>query len=122
MFPEYAIAYSDHSPGWEVDIAAVAMGADLIEKTITLDRTTLSCEHSFSIEPSDCATMVQSIRDLEVALGDSRRTIPAPSVVLVEVRADIGYSTVVIVGQTLHKKLKAYLSYESGTENSQVLR
>ena len=76
MFPNYAIAFSDHSPGWDMDIAAVALGADMIEKTITLDRTTKSCEHSFSLEPADAKKFVDSIKAVETALGNSRRTIP----------------------------------------------
>ncbi len=78
MFPKYAIAFSDHSPGWDMDIAAVALGADMIEKTITLDRTIKSCEHSFSLEPVDAKRFVDSIRSVEMALGSARRTIPTP--------------------------------------------
>ena len=76
MFPDYVIAFSDHSPGWDMDIAAVALGAKLVEKTITLDRTIKSCEHCFSLEPGDAKRFVKTIRDLEVALGSSRRIIP----------------------------------------------
>lgn len=76
LFPKYAIAFSDHTPGWEMDIAAIALGANLVEKTITLDRTTRSCEHIFSIEPHEARRFVESIRNLEIALGASRRTIP----------------------------------------------
>lgn len=75
MFPEYAVAYSDHWPGWEMDIAAVALGANLVEKTLTLDRATRSCEHMFSIEPEEAKLFVQAIRDLEKALGSTRRVI-----------------------------------------------
>ncbi|AFZ50816.1 N-acetylneuraminate synthase family protein [Dactylococcopsis salina] len=67
------IAYSDHTPGWEMDVAAVALGANLVEKTITLDRTTRSVEHIFSLEPSDMKQFVQTIRDLETAFGSTRR-------------------------------------------------
>lgn len=77
LFPSLAIAFSDHSPGWEMDIAAVALGAAMIEKTITLDRTTRSCEHSFSLESEDAKRFVKSIRELEVALGSPRRVIPS---------------------------------------------
>lgn len=77
MFPNYSIAFSDHSPGWDMDIAAVALGADMVEKTITLDRTTKSCEHSFSLEKDDAKKFVQSIKEVEIALGDYRRTIPS---------------------------------------------
>ena len=76
MFPNYGIAFSDHSPGWDMDIAAVALGADMVEKTITLDRTTKSCEHSFSLEPADAKRFVDSIRKVEMAMGNTRRTIP----------------------------------------------
>jgi sialic acid synthase SpsE len=67
------VAFSDHTPGWEMDIAAVALGANLVEKTITLDRRTPSVEHIFSLEPEDMRAFVKSIRDLEKALGSTRR-------------------------------------------------
>jgi sialic acid synthase SpsE len=76
MFGNHAVAFSDHTPGWDMDIAAVALGADLVEKTITLDRMTRSCEHMFSIEPHEAARFVKSIRDLEIAMGEARRTLP----------------------------------------------
>jgi N,N'-diacetyllegionaminate synthase len=76
MFPKLSIAFSDHSPGWDMDIAAVALGADMVEKTITLDRTTKSCEHSFSLEKEDAKKFIKSIREVEIALGNYRRTIP----------------------------------------------
>ncbi len=69
------VAYSDHTPGWEMDVAAVALGAHMVEKTITLDRTTRSCEHMFSLEPSDMAAFVRVIRDVETALGGPRRIL-----------------------------------------------
>jgi len=72
MFP-FPVAFSDHTPGWDMDIAAVAMGANLVEKTITFDRTTRSVEHMMSLEPEEMAVFVQSIRNLETALGSPRR-------------------------------------------------
>jgi len=77
LFPEYAVAFSDHSPGWEMDVAAVALGVDLLEKTITLDRTIRSCEHAFSLEPKEAKEFVRVIREVEKALGSSRRSFPA---------------------------------------------
>lgn len=74
MFP-YPIAYSDHSPGWEMDIAAVALGANLIEKTITLDRETPSVEHIMSIEPQEMELFIKSIKNIERAMGASRRIL-----------------------------------------------
>ncbi len=79
LFP-HPIAFSDHSPGWEFDIAAVALGADLVEKTITEDRTTRSVEHIMSLEPGDMATFVRSIRDIEAGLGSSRRLMSAAEI------------------------------------------
>jgi sialic acid synthase SpsE len=68
-------AFSDHTPGWEMDIAAVALGANMVEKTISLDRTTPSVEHLFSIEPNEMKAFVSSIRNLETALGAPRRQL-----------------------------------------------
>ena len=79
MFP-YPIAYSDHTPGWDMDIAAVALGANLVEKTITEDRTTRSVEHIMSIEPGDMARFIEVIRQLEIAMGSPRRLMSAVEV------------------------------------------
>lgn len=72
---EYPIAFSDHTPGHDMDIAAVAMGANLVEKTITLDRTIPSTEHIFSLEPGEMQNFVTCIRELETALGHPRRVL-----------------------------------------------
>jgi N,N'-diacetyllegionaminate synthase len=75
MFPEYPIAFSDHTPGWEMDVAAVALGANLVEKTITENRTTPSVEHIFSLEPPEMKAFINTIRDVETALGEPRRVL-----------------------------------------------
>lgn len=67
------VAYSDHSPGAIMDVAAVALGANLVEKTITKDRTIRSVEHIMSLEPEEMAGFVENIRDVELALGSPRR-------------------------------------------------
>ena len=72
MFP-YPIAFSDHTPGNEMDIAAVALGVNLVEKTITENRMTRSVEHVMSIEPQDMKRFVKTIRDVEIGLGNGRR-------------------------------------------------
>lgn len=69
---EYPIAFSDHTPGWDMDIAAVALGVDMIEKTITSDRTYPDAEHIMSVETKDAKKMVSAIRELEIALGSPR--------------------------------------------------
>ena len=69
------VAFSDHTPGRDMDVAAVALGANLIEKTITLDRTTPSVEHMFSLEPGEMERFIHAIRDVETALGNTRRIL-----------------------------------------------
>ena len=66
-----AVGYSDHTLGIEVDIAAVAMGATIIEKHFTLDKTMDGPDHKSSISPDELKEMVSSIRNIEKALGSS---------------------------------------------------
>jgi len=72
-FPEIQIGYSDHTPGYEVSIAAVAMGAKVIEKHLTLDRTMEGPDHKSSLEPKEFKNMVDSIRNIEKALGSGEK-------------------------------------------------
>jgi N,N'-diacetyllegionaminate synthase len=72
------VGYSDHTPGIEVPIAAVAMGALVIEKHFTLDKNMEGPDHKASLEPDEFAAMVQSIRNIEKALGSSEKK-PSPS-------------------------------------------
>jgi len=65
-----AVGYSDHTQGIEVAIAAVAMGATVIEKHFTLDRALPGPDHQASLEPAELLAMVSAIRNIEVALGD----------------------------------------------------
>ena len=67
------VGYSDHTPGVAVSIGAVARGAVMIEKHMTLDRTLPGPDHRASIEPTEFATMVQAIREVEQSLGDTRK-------------------------------------------------
>ena len=69
------IAYSDHTPGWDMDIAALALGANLLEKTISENRCTRSVEHIMSLELSEMGRFVQVVRDVEIAMGSSRRIL-----------------------------------------------
>ena len=64
------VGYSDHTSGIEVAIAAVAMGATVIEKHFTLDRTLPGPDHKASLEPLELDALVSSIRNIELALGD----------------------------------------------------
>jgi N-acetylneuraminate synthase len=65
-----AVGYSDHTEGIAVPIAAVAMGATVIEKHLTLDRNLPGPDHKASLEPDDFAAMVRGLRTIEQALGD----------------------------------------------------
>jgi N,N'-diacetyllegionaminate synthase len=64
-----AVGYSDHTPGIEVAIAAVALGATVIEKHFTLNRSLPGPDHKASLEPNELSLMIQSIRNIEKALG-----------------------------------------------------
>lgn len=64
------VGYSDHTLGIGVPIAAVARGARIIEKHVTLDRTLAGPDHAASLEPGQFAEMVAAIREVEVAIGD----------------------------------------------------
>ncbi|WP_061298644.1 N-acetylneuraminate synthase [Leptospira borgpetersenii] len=64
------VGYSDHTSGIEVSVAAVALGASVIEKHFTLNRSLPGPDHKASLEPNELKTMVQSIRNVELSLGD----------------------------------------------------
>lgn len=67
------IGYSDHTLGIEVPIAAVAMGAKVIEKHFTLDKTMKGPDHKASLDPIELTEMVKAIRNIELALGNSKK-------------------------------------------------
>ena len=69
------VGYSDHTKGIEVPIAAVAMGASVIEKHFTLDRTLPGPDHIASLEPDELRLMVDSIRNIEKAIGHSEKQV-----------------------------------------------
>jgi N,N'-diacetyllegionaminate synthase len=75
---DISIGYSDHTLGIEVDIAAVAMGASVIEKHFTLDKTMDGPDHKASLDPKELKAMVSAIRNIEQALGSSTKK-PSPS-------------------------------------------
>ena len=69
------VGYSDHTKGIEVPIAAVAMGAQIIEKHFTLDKNMEGPDHKASLEPQELKAMVDSIRNIEQALGDGKKHV-----------------------------------------------
>lgn len=70
-----AVGYSDHTNGIEVPIAAVALGAEVIEKHFTLDKTLPGPDHKASLEPQELKAMVDAIRNIEAALGDGKKKV-----------------------------------------------
>ncbi|MEW6008473.1 MAG: N-acetylneuraminate synthase family protein [Candidatus Omnitrophota bacterium] len=77
-FPDTIVGLSDHSRGIHISVAAVAMGARVIEKHFTLSRKLKGPDHSFAIEPDELKELVVQIRDVEKAFGDGRKTGPRP--------------------------------------------
>lgn len=72
------VGYSDHTTGIEVPIAAAALGAVVIEKHFTLDKTMEGPDHAASLEPQELTAMVKAIRKIETALGSAEKE-PSPS-------------------------------------------
>ena len=70
-----AVGYSDHTVGIEVPVAAVAMGARIIEKHFTLDRNLPGPDHKASLEPSELASMVSAIRNIDLAIGSGEKHV-----------------------------------------------
>lgn len=70
-----SVGYSDHTVGIEVPIAAVAMGARVIEKHFTLDHNMEGPDHKASLEPDELKKMVDSIRNIEKAIGDGKKHV-----------------------------------------------
>jgi len=67
--------FSDHTLGWHIPIAAVALGACIIEKHFTLSRKQEGPDHGFSIEPQELKLMVRQIREVEKAMGDGAKKV-----------------------------------------------
>jgi N,N'-diacetyllegionaminate synthase len=72
------VGYSDHTKGIEVPVAAVALGATIIEKHFTLDRRMEGPDHKASLEPGELVQMIRSIRNIERSLGTGvKRVMPS---------------------------------------------
>jgi N-acetylneuraminate synthase/N,N'-diacetyllegionaminate synthase len=71
------VGLSDHTLGIHISVAAVAMGASIIEKHFTMDRRLKGPDHSFAIQPRELCELVRQIRDVESALGDGMKRGPS---------------------------------------------
>ena len=72
---DVAVGYSDHTEGIEVSLAAVSLGAKIIEKHITLDKEMEGPDHSASLEPTELKNMIRAIRNIEVSLGTPNKFV-----------------------------------------------
>ena len=71
------VGLSDHTPGWECDVAATVLGAQVIEKHFTLDKRLPGPDQQASLDPAEFAAMVQAVRHVEAALGDGHKHLTA---------------------------------------------
>ena len=100
-----SIGYSDHTLGIEVDIAAVAMGASVIEKHFTLNKKMDGPDHKASLEPNELKSMVLAIRNIEKALGSfEKKPSPSESINIDIARKSIVANQIIKKGELLSKK------------------
>ena len=71
------VGLSDHTPGWECDVAAAVLGAQAIEKHFTLDKSLPGPDQKASLDPAEFRAMVDAVRHTEAALGDGRKHVTA---------------------------------------------
>ena len=71
------VGLSDHTPGWECDVAAAVLGAQVIEKHFTLDKSLPGPDQKASLDPAEFRAMVDAVRHTEAALGDGRKHVTA---------------------------------------------
>lgn len=75
QYPDKVIGFSDHTTGITAAIGAVVLGARVIEKHFTLDKKLEGPDHWFSMDPTEIKALVSAIRDIELALGSSRKQV-----------------------------------------------
>ena len=96
-----AVGYSDHTLGIEIPIAAVALGATVIEKHFTIDRKLPGPDHKASLEPEELKSMISAIRNIELALGDGiKRLMPSEIGNLEVIRRSIVARTKIMKGDS----------------------
>jgi sialic acid synthase SpsE len=75
VFKRQPIGYSDHTLGIDVGVASVALGACIIEKHVTLDKTIIGMDNQMAIERDELSQMITSIKNVYKSLGDTQRTV-----------------------------------------------
>ncbi len=107
---DISVGYSDHTPGVEVSLAAVALGAEVIEKHFTLDKTFEGPDHKASLDPEELRILVTQIRNIEKSLGRFEK-IPSVS----EIK-NIQVARKSIVAKTKIKQGDPFTSYNLTTK------
>lgn len=75
LFPMHPIGFSDHTEGDEAAVAAVALGASVIEKHLTLDKSKVGMDNGMATEPDEFSTLVKKCHDIQIALGSKERIL-----------------------------------------------
>jgi len=115
------VGFSDHTEGIDVSLAAVALGACVIEKHFTLDRTLPGPDHRASLEPAELHQLVQSIRRIESALGTGRKAPAASEVEIAKVaRRSLFAGTDIAAGATLKREMVIVRRPGTGISPSQL--
>jgi sialic acid synthase SpsE len=111
------VGYSDHSPGLLAPIVATTLGAAVLEKHFTTDRTRSGPDHRFALEPDELRAMVQAVRDTEAALGDGvKRMAAAEADLYVTARRSLFAARVIEAGAVLGEDDVAILRPGTGIE------
>ena len=111
------VGWSDHTPGWLAPVVATALGAAVVEKHFTTDRTRPGPDHRFALEPDELTAMVRAIRDAQAALGDGiKRMAPAEADLYVTARRSIFAARAIEAGTTLTQEDVVILRPGTGIE------
>jgi N,N'-diacetyllegionaminate synthase len=94
------VGYSDHTVGSEIALAAVALGASVIEKHFTIDRSLPGPDQEASLEPAELKSLVAAIRNIELALGDGiKRVTPSEAVNMASARKSLVAAKAIRAGE-----------------------
>jgi len=100
------VGYSDHTEGIAVALAAVALGADVIEKHLTIDRGLPGPDHAASLEPGEFRTLVAGIRDVAAARGDGvKRPLPEEAETAAVARKSVVAAVEIPAGMVIRREM-----------------
>lgn len=99
------VGWSDHTPGLDITVAAVALGAELIEKHLTLDRTLPGPDHKASLDPGQMTELIAAVRRVSAALGDGvKRPVEAEREIARVARKSLYFATDLPAGATVRRE------------------